>query len=89
MLSAVDEQGKWIFSGRRMAAFTDEEERLFGTADNAPWLLASRLREMGARHEQGDPYQAFTIQDANLFTGQNPASSTPMADAINTALAAG
>ncbi|MEV8115944.1 type 1 glutamine amidotransferase domain-containing protein [Streptomyces xiamenensis] len=89
LLSAVDERGAWIFSGRRMAAFTDEEERLFGTADNAPWLLASRLREMGARHEHGAPYQAFTLQDANLFTGQNPASSAPMADAINTALAAG
>ncbi|MFH8485168.1 type 1 glutamine amidotransferase domain-containing protein [Streptomyces longisporoflavus] len=89
LLSAVDEQGKWIFTGRRMTAFTDEEEQLFGTADNAPWLLASRLREMGARHEQGDAYQAFTVQDGNLFTGQNPASSTPMADAINAALAAG
>ncbi|MFX4293253.1 type 1 glutamine amidotransferase domain-containing protein [Streptomyces bohaiensis] len=88
LLSAVDEQGEWVFAGRRMAAFTDEEERLFGTADNAPWLLASRLRERGARHEQGAPYQPFTIQDANLVTGQNPASSAPMAEAINAALAA-
>lgn len=89
LLSAVDEKGEWIFDGRRMAAFTDEEERMFGTADNAPWLLASRLSERGARHEQGAPYQAFTVREANLFTGQNPASSGPMADAINAALAAG
>ncbi|MGW0491604.1 type 1 glutamine amidotransferase domain-containing protein [Streptomyces olivaceus] len=89
LLSAVDERGEWIFAGRRMAAFTDEEEQMFGTAENAPWLLASRLREAGARHEQGDPYQPFTVQDGNLFTGQNPASSAPMADAINDALAAG
>lgn len=89
LLSAVDEQGKWIFTGRRMAAFTDEEERLFGTADKAPWLLASRLREKGARHEQGEPYRPFTVRDANLFTGQNPASSTPLAEAVNSALAEG
>lgn len=89
LLSAVDEQGKWIFAGRRMAAFTDEEERMFGTADNAPWLLAGRLSEKGARHEQGEPYQAFTVQDGNLITGQNPASSAPMAHAVNAALAAG
>lgn len=89
LLSAVDERGEWIFAGRRMAAFTDEEERLFGTADGAPWLLASRLRELGARHEEGAPYEAFTVRDGNLFTGQNPASSAPMADAINGALAAG
>lgn len=87
LLSAVDDQGRWIFAGRRMAAFTDEEERLFGTAENAPWLLASRLRERGARHEQGAPYQPFTVRDANLCTGQNPASSAPMADAVNSALA--
>lgn len=86
LLSAIDDEGNWIFTGRRMAAFTDEEERLFGTAENAPWLLADRLREMGARHEQGDPYQPFNIQDNNLFTGQNPASSGPMADAITEAL---
>lgn len=89
LLSAVDDQGQWIFAGRRMAAFTDEEEQIFGTAENAPWLLASLLREMGARHEQGAPYQPFTLRDANLFTGQNPASSAPMADAINNALASG
>ncbi|MFH8349972.1 hypothetical protein [Streptomyces sp. NPDC018045] len=88
LLSAVDEQGTWVFAGRRMAAFTDEEEVMFGTGDNAPWLLAGRLREKGARHEQGAPYQAFTVQDANLFTGQNPASSAPVADAINATPAA-
>ncbi|MEV6012078.1 type 1 glutamine amidotransferase domain-containing protein [Streptomyces sp. NPDC051976] len=86
LLSATDADGNWTFAGRRMAAFTDEEEAIFGTADNAPWLLASRLREKGARHEQGDPYQPFTVRDDNLFTGQNPASSAPMADAIVDAL---
>ncbi|MDQ0779644.1 putative intracellular protease/amidase [Streptomyces aurantiacus] len=88
LLSATDTEGNWTFAGRRMAAFTDEEERLFGTADNAPWLLAGTLREKGARHEQGEPYQAFTIRDDNLVTGQNPASSAPMADAIVDALKA-
>lgn len=80
LLSAVDPDGTWRFAGRRMAAFTDEEEQLFGTAEAAPWLLASRLREMGARHEGGTAYQEYTVQDGNLFTGQNPASSAPMAE---------
>ncbi|MGW5621658.1 hypothetical protein ACWEWP_12680 [Streptomyces olivaceus] len=60
-----------------------------GTAENAPRLPASRLREAGARHEQGNPYQPFTVQDGNLFTGRNPASRAPVADAVNDALAAG
>ncbi|MEU7044460.1 type 1 glutamine amidotransferase domain-containing protein [Streptomyces varsoviensis] len=86
LLSAVDEDGKWLFAGRELTAFTDEEEQMFGTAEGAPWLLASRLREMGAKHSGGTAYEAFTIQDGNLFTGQNPASSAPMADAMVAAL---
>ncbi|MEU4890800.1 type 1 glutamine amidotransferase domain-containing protein [Streptomyces sp. NPDC044780] len=88
LLSATEADGSWRFTGRRMAAFTDEEEEIFGTAQGAPWLLASRLRELGARHESGPAYQPYTVQDGTLFTGQNPASSAPMADAIVAALAA-
>lgn len=86
LLSAVDADGRWVFAGRRMTAFTDEEEQLFGTAEAAPWLLASTLREKGAEHSGGPAYQAFTVVDGNLVTGQNPASSGPMADALITAL---
>ncbi|MCC3653380.1 type 1 glutamine amidotransferase domain-containing protein [Streptomyces sp. S07_1.15] len=80
LLSAIDPDGSWRFAGRRMTAFTDEEERIFGTAEGAPWLLASRLREWGARHEGGAPYQQYNVRDGNLFTGQNPASSTRLAE---------
>lgn len=52
-----------------------------------PWLLASRLRERGANYFGGTAYQAFNVQDGNLFTGQNPALSGPMADAIIAAFA--
>ena len=86
LLSAVEPDGRWRFAGRRMAAFTDEEEHLFGTADGAPWLLASRLREWGAMLTDGPAYQTHTERDGNLFTGQNPASSAPLADAIVAAL---
>ncbi|MEV0278023.1 type 1 glutamine amidotransferase domain-containing protein [Streptomyces sp. NPDC050610] len=86
LLSAVGEDGEWLFAGREMTAFTDEEEELFGTAEGAPWLLAGRLRELGAKHTGGPAYQPFTVRDRNLFTGQNPASSAPMAAAITAAL---
>ncbi|MEU1629766.1 type 1 glutamine amidotransferase domain-containing protein [Streptomyces sp. NPDC020096] len=86
LLSAVDPEGKWTFAGREMTAFTDEEERLFGTAEGAPWLLAARLRAMGAVHSGGPAYQQYNVRDGNLFTGQNPASSTAMADDMIAAL---
>ncbi|MFR9727930.1 type 1 glutamine amidotransferase domain-containing protein [Saccharopolyspora sp. MS10] len=86
LLSATGTDGSWRFAGRRMTAFTDEEERLFGTAEGAPWLLASRLRERGGRHVGGAPYEAHVVRDGNLVTGQNPASSAPLAEAMLAAL---
>ena len=86
LLSAVDEEGNWLFAGRKMAAFTDEEEQMFGTAEGAPWLLAATLREKGADHSGGAAYQQYNVVDGNLFTGQNPASSARMAEDMIAAL---
>lgn len=80
LLSASDPAGCWLFEGRHMTAFTDEEEELFGTAAAAPWLLASRLQEMGAKHEGGPAWEQHNVRDRNLFTRQNPASSARMAE---------
>ncbi|GAB3444318.1 type 1 glutamine amidotransferase domain-containing protein [Streptomonospora sediminis] len=87
LLSAVDAAGDWLFAGRRMTAFTDEEEQMFGTAEGAPWLLASRLRELGADHSGGPAFEEYNVRDGNLFTGQNPASSAAMAAGMIAALA--
>jgi putative intracellular protease/amidase len=85
-LSAVDSKGNWLFKGRNMTSFSDAEEIEFGTADNAPWLLASTLRKYGANYTCGKNWGDFIIVDGNLITGQNPASSIPMAKAIVEAL---
>ena len=87
LLAAKDEHGNWLFAGRRMTAFSDEEEVELGTADNAPWLLAETLRQSGARYEKGANWAAFVVQDGNLMSGQNPASTAPLADAVLAALA--
>ena len=86
-MSAVDAKGNWLFKGRTMTAFSDQEEIEFGTADNAPWLLASTLRKNGADYKRGDKnWEAFVVTDKNLISGQNPASSIPMAKAVIKAL---
>lgn len=86
LLAAKDENGGWLFSGRRMTSFSDEEEVELGTADNAPWLLADTLRKSGARYEQGPNWGVYVVEDGNLLSGQNPASSAPLADAVLAAL---
>lgn len=81
-LSAVDSKGNWLFKGRSMTSFSDAEEIEFGTASNAPWLLASTLRKYGANYTCGANWGDYIMVDGNLITGQNPASSIPMAKAI-------
>jgi putative intracellular protease/amidase len=82
LLTAKDERGQWLFRGRRLTAFSDEEEVELGTADNAPWLLAKTLRDLGAKYEKGPNWGAFVVQDGHLLSGQNPASTEPLADAV-------
>ncbi|MCO5571856.1 hypothetical protein L7F22_025604 [Adiantum nelumboides] len=62
-----------------MAAFTDEEEQLFGTAEGAPWLLATRLRERGAAHESGPPTRRSRSSTATWSRGRTrPALRHPV-----------
>jgi putative intracellular protease/amidase len=86
LLAARDGSGKWLFDGRRMTCFSDEEEVELGTADNAPWLLADTLRKHGAHYEKGPNWGAFIVRDGNLISGQNPASTAPLAAAVLDAL---
>lgn len=86
LLAARRPDGRWLFDGRRVTGFTDEEERAVGLADNAPWLLEDRLREQGARFEAGAAWQSHVVTDGRLITGQNPASSQAAADATLDAL---
>jgi hypothetical protein len=79
LLSATRPDGTWAFAGRNLAGFSDEEEAQAGLADQAPWLLESRMRESGGTIHGGPAWQPFSVVDRNIVTGQNPASSTEVA----------
>ena len=65
-----------------MTAATDQEETALGTARNAPWLLETRLKESGADYTHAGLWEAYIVRDGNLISGQNPASTGPLADAV-------
>ncbi|RKR75680.1 type 1 glutamine amidotransferase domain-containing protein [Frondihabitans australicus] len=88
LLPAKATDGSWIFAGRKITGFTDEEETALGFGDKAPWLLETRLRGAGADFVGGPAFGPHVIVDGNLVTGQNPASARPSAEAVVTALAA-
>ncbi|MEW9547743.1 type 1 glutamine amidotransferase domain-containing protein [Nonomuraea sp. NPDC050783] len=74
--------GSYLVAGKRVAAFTNEEEELRGVARVVPFLLADKLAERGARHEPGPVWQARVVADGRLVTGQNPASAAPLAERV-------
>ena len=82
LLPARREDGSWLFAGRNLTAFTDTEEEQAGLADQAPWLLETRLRESGATFSSGDAWAPYVVVDDRLVTGQNPASSTEAAQKV-------
>lgn len=85
LLSAQDD-GAFLFAGRRMTAFTNEEELNGGTGENTPWFLETVLREKGAVVDVGPAWSSHVIRDGNLVTGQNPQSSEAVIDVVLEAL---
>jgi len=81
-LAAGDAEGNWLFKGRKLTAFTDDEEKQAGLANNAPWLLEDRLRAAGAVFEPGPAWASHVVVDGNLITAQNPASAEAAGKAI-------
>jgi putative intracellular protease/amidase len=86
LLSAVDASGNFLFAGRRLTTFTDEEEMQGGLGKNAPYLVESRLRELGAVVETAPAWSSNVVADGNLITGQNPQSSVATAERVLQAL---
>ena len=83
LLPAVNQDGKWLFDGRRVTGFTNAEEQQVGLADKAPWLLEDRLKTAGGLFEHsGSPWVGHVLVNGNLYTGQNPASSRPLAQTL-------
>lgn len=86
LVSAKKPDGTPLVAGRRVAAFTDSEERAVGLDEAVPFLLETRMKELGAKHEGGPDFQPFALRDRNLVTGQNPASATRTAQLVMEAL---
>ncbi|WP_306369323.1 type 1 glutamine amidotransferase domain-containing protein [Nocardiopsis sp. CC223A] len=82
LLAATGADGTNTFAGYRVAAFTNEEETRGGLADKAEWLLQDRLNAEGVLVQEGPAWAPNVVTDRNLVTGQNPASSAPVADEL-------
>ncbi|MEU1281748.1 type 1 glutamine amidotransferase domain-containing protein [Streptomyces sp. NPDC005805] len=81
--AAKNEDGSWPFTGYRMTGLSNLEEKFNSFGRKAIWLLEDRLRESGARYSKARlPLRPYVVVDRNLYTGQNPPSSEPLAERI-------
>jgi putative intracellular protease/amidase len=82
LVNARFDNGDPVVKGKRVAAFTNSEERAVGLTESVPFLLETRLRELGATFEHVADFAPFSVQDGHLITGQNPASSQAVANLV-------
>ena len=71
-----------LIKGKKIAAFTDSEERAVQLDKLMPFMLETKLRELGAEFVPAEDWADNTVVDGNLITGQNPQSSGSAADAV-------
>lgn len=76
------DSGELLVKGKRVSAFTNEEERAVKLDQVVPFLLESRLVELGAVHEAAPLWQEKVVTSDRLVTGQNPASAGGVAKAM-------
>jgi putative intracellular protease/amidase len=74
--------GSALVNGKSLTGFSNSEEAAVQLTDVVPFLLEDVLQEKGASYSSADDWQVYTVSDGNLITGQNPASSEQVAQAV-------
>ena len=79
LLNVKLSDGSYLLAGKNVSSFTNEEEENYAKAD-VPFELETALTRQGAIFHKTAPWQAFSIADGKLVTGQNPASAKGVAE---------
>lgn len=74
--------GTPLVAGKTVATFTDEEERETTLDKYMPFLLETRLRELGANVVLAPNWTDNVQVNGNLITGQNPQSAESAAKEV-------
>lgn len=74
--------GKYLVDGKKINAFTNEEEAEVKLTDVVPFLLENKLKERGAKFQKSGLWQNHVVTDQRLITGQNPQSAKSVGEAI-------
>ena len=73
------DSGTFLVKGKRLTGFSNSEEESAGLTGVVPFLLETKLVSLGALYSKGANYVSHVVEDGNIITGQNPASSEEVA----------
>ena len=76
------DDGTFLVDGKRVSAFTVDEEEALDLQGVVPFLLTERLAANGAEVVTADRWQGQVVVDGRLVTGQNPASASEAGERI-------
>ena len=74
--------GTPLVTGKKVTGFTNTEEDAVGLTSVVPFLVEDMLTKNGGIYSKKEDWAAYAIQDGNLITGQNPASSELVAEKL-------
>ena len=74
--------GKPLVQGRQVTGFSNAEEAAVQLTDVVPFLVEDQLVALGGLYTKGPDWQPYVVSDGLLITGQNPASSVGVAQAL-------
>jgi putative intracellular protease/amidase len=73
--------GKYLVDGKKINAFTNEEETAVGLEKIVPFMLETKLIAHGAKFEKSGLWQSHVTVDQRVVTGQNPQSAKGVGEA--------
>ncbi len=74
--------GESLIKGRKVTGFTNSEEAAVELTDVVPFLIEDEFNSQQAIYQKGPDWAPFVVRDGTLITGQNPASSEGVAQAL-------
>lgn len=74
--------GSYLIAGKKIAAFTNEEEEEVQSTNVVPFLLETELINHGALHQHSANWSNNVVVDGRLVTGQNPQSAASLGEAL-------
>ncbi|OBZ13186.1 MULTISPECIES: type 1 glutamine amidotransferase domain-containing protein [Bacillales] len=82
LVGATLSNGQPLVAGKKVNAFTDREEAQTTLDKHLPFLLESKLRDLGAIFVAAPNWSTHYEVDGNLITGQNPQSTLAVTKAV-------